>query len=104
MYYLAYSNIQHNALRPHLNWVLLIKFQSHADLEDPVRFVFRTWPWREDVAGLPQALRPVIGQAGEGTFINDVLEMSIFLTSSSFSITSFQNIISTTKLTFSQVK
>ena len=31
------------------------------DYEDPVRFVFRTWPWREDVAGLPQALRPVLG-------------------------------------------
>ncbi len=41
-----------------------------SDFEDPVRFVFRTWPWREDVAGLPQALRPVIGQgpdAGSGS-------------------------------------
>ena len=36
-----------------------------SDFEDPVRFVFRTWPWREDVDGLPQALRPVIGQTGE---------------------------------------
>ena len=38
------------------------------DFEDPVRFVYRTWPWREDVAGLPQALRPVLGPvSGLGT-------------------------------------
>ena len=46
--------------------MLMFQFQSRgsqlSDFEDPVRFVFRTWPWREDVAGLPQALRPVIGQ------------------------------------------
>ena len=28
--------------------------------EDPVRFVIRSWPWKEDVAGLPQALASVI--------------------------------------------
>ena len=31
------------------------------ELEDPVKFVIRTWPWKEDAAtfGLPQALIPV---------------------------------------------
>ena len=28
--------------------------------EDPVKFVIRSWPWREDVLGLPQALKPVL--------------------------------------------
>ncbi len=27
------------------------------ELEDPVRFIIRTWPWPDDQQGLPQVLR-----------------------------------------------
>jgi hypothetical protein len=62
----------------------MLLFQSRgsqlSDFEDPVRFVFRTWPWREDVAGLPQALRPVIGQGGPDSGSGSVNPRSRFKT------------------------
>ena len=45
--------------------------QTDANGPDPRDYLLRTWPWPEDVPGLPRALEPVHPGSGENLEIVD---------------------------------
>ena len=53
--------------------------QQAVDWEDPVKFVLRTWPWREEVETLSDTLQAVNPQTGSGSE-EDPLVMSLVST------------------------